>query len=182
MKTAGIIALLVVVVLAIVSWTNKKFDKKVYVATKPDALYTFKLKTIDGEEITLGKFKGKKLLLVNVASECGYTPQYKGLQKLYDKYKDKLMIVGFPANNFGGQEPGTATEIKGFCQKNYGVTFQMMDKISVKGDDMHPLYKWLSSKDENGVCGDAPKWNFGKYLIDEKGHIIKYFSSKVEPM
>jgi glutathione peroxidase len=182
MKTAGIIALLVIVVLAVVSWTGKKTDNKVYVASKPDALYTFKLKTIEGEEITLGKFKGKKLLLVNVASECGYTPQYKGLQELYDKYKDKLMVIGFPANNFGGQEPGTATEIKGFCQKNYGVTFQMMDKISVKGEDMHPLYKWLSNKEENGVCGDAPKWNFGKYLIDEKGNIIKYFSSKVDPM
>lgn len=182
MKIAGIAALLLVIILAAISWTNRRYDKKVYVATKPDALYKFKLKTIDGQEITLEKFKGKKLLLVNVASECGYTPQYKGLQELYDKYKDKLMVIGFPANNFGGQEPGTAAEIKGFCQKNYGVTFQMMDKISVKGDDMHPLYKWLSNKEENGVTGDAPKWNFCKYLIDEKGNIIKYFSSKVDPM
>jgi glutathione peroxidase len=182
MKTAGIIALLVIVVLAAISWKSKKTDKKVYVATKPGALYTFKVKTIEGQEITLEKFKGKKLLLVNVASECGYTPQYKNLQALHEKYKDKLVVIGFPANNFGGQEPGNATEIKGFCQKNYGVTFPMMDKISVKGDDAHPLYKWLSNKEENGVTSDAPKWNFCKYLIDEKGNIIKFFSSKVDPM
>jgi glutathione peroxidase len=182
MKTAGIIALLVVVVLALISWKNKKDDKKVWIASKPGELYKFKLKTLDGQEITLEKFKGKKLLLVNVASECGFTPQYKNLQALHDKYKDKLVVIGFPANNFGGQEPGSATEIKGFCEKNYGVTFQMMDKISVKGDDAHPLYKWLSNKEENGTCGDAPKWNFCKYLIDEKGNIIKYFSSRVDPL
>jgi glutathione peroxidase len=183
MKTIAIVVICVLAVFLAVSWKMKSDSKnKPVVASKPDALYTFKVKTIDGEEITLGKFKGKKLLLVNVASECGYTPQYKNLQALSDKYKDKLVVIGFPANNFGGQEPGNATEIKGFCQKNYGVTFQMMDKISVKGDDMHPLYKWLSTKEENGVCSDAPKWNFCKYLIDEKGNIIKFFSSKVDPM
>lgn len=149
---------------------------------KANGIYQFKVKTIDGKEITLEKFKGKKMLIVNVASECGYTPQYKDLQALYEKYKDKLEVIGFPANNFGGQEPGTAPEIKSFCSKNYGVTFTMMEKISVKGDDMHPLYKWLSTKSENGVTDDAPKWNFSKYLLDENGKIIKFFPSRVSPM
>ena len=145
-------------------------------------IYNFKLKTLEGEEITLAKFKGKKMLLINVASECGFTPQYKNLQALHEKYKDKLVLIGFPANNFGGQEPGNSTQIKEFCTKNYGVTFQMMEKISVKGDDAHPLYKWLSNKADNGTCDDSPKWNFGKYLIDEKGKIIKYFGSKTDPL
>ncbi len=145
-------------------------------------IYDFKLKTLDGQEISLDKFKGKKLLLVNVASECGYTPQYKNLQALHEKYGNKLVVIGFPANNFGAQEPGTNSEIKQFCTKNYGVTFQMMEKISVKGDDIHPLYKWLCTKEENGVCSDTPNWNFCKYLIDENGKIIKFFNSKVDPM
>lgn len=185
MKTIAIVVVCGLAVFLAVSWklkSDKKANAATKPATKPNALYTFKVKTLAGEEITLDKFKGKKLLLVNVASECGYTGQYKNLQALHEKYKDKLVVIGFPANNFGGQEPGSAAEIKGFCEKNYGVTFQMMDKISVKGDDAHPLYKWLSNKEENGVCSDAPKWNFCKYLIDEKGNIVKYFSSKVDPM
>ncbi len=142
----------------------------------------FKLKTLSGEEITLSKFKGKKMLLVNVASECGFTPQYKSLQALHQQYGDKVVLIGFPANNFGAQEPGSSSEIKEFCTKNYGVTFQMMEKISVKGTDINPLYKWLSSKEENGTCYDAPNWNFCKYLIDEKGNVVKFFSSKVDPL
>ncbi len=145
-------------------------------------IYDFKLKTIDGQEISLSNFKGKKMLIVNVASECGYTPQYKNLQTLHEKYGNKLIIIGFPANNFGAQEPGTSSEIKQFCTKNYGVTFQMMEKISVKGEDVNPLYKWLSTKEDNKVCGDAPTWNFCKYLISEKGEIIKFFNSKVDPL
>jgi glutathione peroxidase len=148
----------------------------------PKSIYDFKLKTISGEEITLAKFKGKKMLLINVASECGFTPQYKNLQALHDQYGDKVVLIGFPANNFGKQEPGTNTEIKEFCTKNYGVTFQMMEKISVKGDDADPLYKWLSNKDENGTCNDSPNWNFCKYLIDENGKIIKFFPSRVDPL
>lgn len=146
------------------------------------SIYDFKLKTLDGQEITLGKFKGKKLLLVNVASKCGFTGQYTNLQKLHEQYGDKLVIVGFPANNFGGQEPGSSSEIQSFCKKNYGVSFQMMEKISVKGDDMHPLYKWLSTKDLNGTTNDAPNWNFCKYLIDEKGNVLKFFPSRVDPL
>lgn len=149
---------------------------------KNQSIYDFKLKTLSGEEITLAKYKGKKMLLINVASECGFTPQYKNLQALHEQYGDKVVLIGFPANNFGGQEPGSSTEIKEFCTKNYGVTFQLMEKISVKGSDMHPLYKWLSSKEENGTCNDAPNWNFCKYLIDENGKIVKFFPSKVDPM
>jgi glutathione peroxidase len=146
------------------------------------SFYDFKLKAIDGKEIDFSTFKGKKVLIVNTASECGYTPQYAGLQELHEKYGDKVRIIGFPANNFGGQEPGTNTEIQGFCQKNYGVTFQMMEKISVKGSDASPLYTWLSSKDLNGWNNDAPNWNFCKYLIDENGKLLKFYTSAVKPM
>jgi len=147
-----------------------------------NSIYDFTLKTLDGQDLSLSKFKGKKMLLVNVASECGYTPQYKDLQALHEKYGNKVVVIGFPANNFGGQEPGSSSEIKTFCTKNYGVTFQMMEKISVKGNDMHPLYRFLSTKEENGTCEDAPKWNFCKYLVDENGTILKFFGSKVNPM
>lgn len=156
--------------------------RKRTVSGNKTSIYDFKMRTLDGQEISLSKFKGKKMLIVNVASECGYTPQYKNLQALHEKYQDKLVVIGFPANNFGAQEPGSSAEIKSFCTKNYGVTFQMMEKISVKGSDMAPLYKWLSSKEENGSCNDAPNWNFCKYLIDENGNVVKFFNSKVDPM
>jgi len=146
------------------------------------SIYDFTLNSIEGKTISLSEFKGKKMLLVNVASQCGYTTQYKDLEALHNKFKDKLVIIGFPANDFGAQEPGSNSEISDFCQKNYGVTFLMMEKISVKGDSMHPLYKWLSSKNENGVCDESPNWNFCKYLIDEKGNILQFFKSKVNPL
>ncbi len=180
MKTILIIASLALGILLIASWKN--FAKPAIYYPPTNNIYSFKLKTLSGEETTLEKFKGKKMLLVNVASKCGYTPQYKNLQALYDKYKDKLVVIGFPANNFGWQEPGNSEEIKEFCTKNYGVTFPMMEKISVKGKDMHPLYQWLSNKEQNGVTDEAPGWNFCKYLIDEKGKIIKFFPSKVDPL
>ena len=145
-------------------------------------LYDFKLKGLDGKPVDFSKFKGKKVLLVNVASHCGYTKQYANLQKLSDEYGSKLVVVGIPANNFGQQEPGTASEIGEFCKKNYGVTFQMMEKISVKGDDQHPLYQWLSHKDQNGVLSEEPTWNFCKYLVNEKGELVKFFPSKVDPL
>ena len=141
-----------------------------------------KVKSIDGKEVDYTQFKGKKVLIVNTASECGYTPQYEDLEKLYETYKDKLIILGFPANNFGGQEPGTNEEIKEFCKSKYSVTFPMFEKISVLGDDMAPLYKWLTSKDMNGWNEQQPKWNFNKYLLDENGNLIKYYSSAVKPM
>jgi len=156
--------------------------KPAYTLPAGTSIYDFTLKTLDGKDLSLSKFKGKKMLLVNVASECGFTPQYKNLQALHEKYKDKLVIIGFPANNFGGQEPGSSGEIQTFCSKNYGVTFQMMEKISVKGTDMHPLYQWLCNKQANGSCDESPSWNFCKYLISEDGKVIKFFKSKVDPM
>ena len=145
-------------------------------------LYDFKMKSINGELIDFSKYKGKKVLIVNTASECGYTPQYKDLEELNKKYGDKVVILGFPANNFGGQEPGTNKEISAFCEKNYGVTFQLFEKVSVEGDDACDLYKWLFTKELNGWNSQQPKWNFNKYLIDENGQLVKYFASSVKPM
>jgi glutathione peroxidase len=145
-------------------------------------VYDFSVKNIDGKEVSLSQYKGKKLLIVNTASECGYTGQYKGLQELSQKYAGKLVVLGFPSNDFGGQEPGTAAEIKQFCTKQYAVTFPMFDKVVTKGANASPLYKFLSNKEENGKIGDAPKWNFSKYLVDEQGHVINFFPSGVKPM
>jgi glutathione peroxidase len=162
-------------------YDTSKFNPPIIVSTAK-SIYDFKVEALDGGTIDFAKYKGKKILVVNTASKCGYTPQYEGLEKLYEKYQDKLVIVGFPANNFGGQEPGTNTEIKEFCKKNYGVTFPMAAKVSVKGDDTAPIFKWLCSKTENGVLDAEIKWNFGKFLLDENGHLISYFPSKIEPM
>jgi glutathione peroxidase len=146
------------------------------------SIYDFKVEALEGGTIDFSTYKGKKILIVNTASACGYTPQYEGLQKLYDTYKDKLVIVGFPANNFGGQEPGSNETIASFCKKNYGVSFPMAAKVSVKGDDMAAIYKWLCNKSENGVMDAEIKWNFGKFLLDENGNLMQYFPSKVKPM
>ncbi len=140
------------------------------------SLYEFKLNAIDGKTIDFSQFKGKNVLIVNTASKCGYTPQYADLQKLQDAYGSKVTILGFPSNDFGGQEPGTNTEIAGFCQKNYGVTFQMFEKISVKGSDQNALYAWLKEK-----TGQEPSWNFCKYLVKADG-TVKFFKSSVNPM
>lgn len=149
---------------------------------KTNSIYKFKVESLDGGTINFKNFKGKKILVVNTASKCGYTPQYEELQKLYTQYSNKLVIVGFPANNFGGQEPGSNGEIKEFCKKNYGVTFPMAAKVSVKGDDIAPIFKWLTHKDENGVLDAEIKWNFTKFLLDENGVLIAKFDSKVKPM
>jgi glutathione peroxidase len=152
-------------------------------AQTPKTLYDFKVTAIDGKVYDMAQLKGKKVMIVNTASKCGFTPQYKDLQELYTKYKDKnFIIIGFPANNFLSQEPGTNAEIKTFCTVNYGVTFPMMEKISVKGDDIAPLYKWLQNKSENGVDNASVLWNFHKYLIDENGHWAKSFGSMTNPM
>jgi len=170
-------------ILAIFSFIGTAFKKpNIMTAITEKSIYDFKLKTIDGEELNFSKFKGKKILIINCASQCGFTPQYKNLQALHEKYGNKVVLIGFPANNFGGQEPGNSTEIKTFCTKNYGVTFQMMEKISVKGSDVNALYKYLSTKELNGTCNEAPNWNFCKYLIDENGKIVKFFSSNVDPL
>jgi glutathione peroxidase len=160
--------------------TNAPVKTEAAIAAK--SIYDFKVEALDGQTIDFSKYKGKKILIVNTASKCGYTKQYEGLEALYKKYQDKLVIVGFPANNFGGQEPGTNTEIQEFCKKNYGVTFPMAAKVSVKGDDTAPIFKWLTSKTENGVLDTEIGWNFGKFLLDENGHLLSYFPSKVTPM
>jgi glutathione peroxidase len=146
------------------------------------SIYDFKVAALESGTIDFASFKGKKILVVNTASECGFTKQYEGLQALHEKYKDKLVIVGFPANNFGGQEPGTNEEIGAFCKKNYGVSFPMAAKISVKGDDAAPIYKWLCNKKENGVLDAEVGWNFNKFLLDENGTLLAHFESKVAPM
>ena len=149
---------------------------------KMNSIYDFTLKDIDRKEVNLGQYRGKVVLVVNVASRCGYTPQYEGLQKVYLKYKDRgFVILGFPANNFMAQEPGTDEEIKTFCSTKYNVTFPIFSKISVKGDDIHPLYKYLTSKDTNPDFGGDIKWNFSKFLLDKNGKIIARFEPKVTP-
>lgn len=138
-------------------------------------LYDFKLISLEGKQIDFAQYKGKTLLIVNTASECGYTPQYADLQELHEKFGDKVTILGFPANNFGGQEPGTNAQIATFCKKNYGVTFQMFEKVSVKGNDQHPLYQYLKEK-----TGKEPTWNFCKYLVKPDG-TVKFFASGINP-
>ncbi|MCB9046301.1 MAG: glutathione peroxidase [Chitinophagales bacterium] len=145
------------------------------------SIYEFKVEALDGGTIDFADFKGKKILIVNTASKCGFTPQYEGLETLYEQKKDKLVIVGFPANNFMRQEPGNNEEIAAFCKKNYGVTFPMAAKISVKGKEMAPIYHWLTKKEYNNYEDSDVKWNFQKYLIDEEGNLVGVFSSKVKP-
>jgi glutathione peroxidase len=149
--------------------------------SQTSGFYDFKVKTLDGGTFDFSSLKGKKVMVVNTASKCGNTPQYKDLEALYEKYHDDLVIIGFPANNFGAQEPGTAAEIRKFCTDNYAVTFPLMEKISVKGNDMAPIYKWLTSKSENGLMDSEVKWNFQKYLIDENGKLVQVLDPKELP-
>lgn len=149
--------------------------------SQTEGFYSFKVKTLEGNDFDFASLKGKKVMIVNTASKCGYTPQYKDLEELYEQYGEKLVIIGFPANNFGNQEPGTALEIRKFCTENYNITFPMMEKISVKGDDIHPIYQWLTSKEKNGVMDSEVKWNFQKYLIDENGRLVDVLYSKEKP-
>lgn len=149
--------------------------------SSPPSIFTYKVQDIDGKNLDLTKYKGKKILIVNTASKCGYTKQYAELQKLADTYKGKLVVIGFPANNFGGQEPGENLNIKEFCQKNFGVTFPLAEKSSVKGADISPLFKYLTSAENPDFTGDI-KWNFEKFLIDENGQLTHRFRSGVTPM
>lgn len=147
-----------------------------------NSIYQFTVEDISGEDFALSDLKGKKVMIVNTASKCGLTPQYEQLESLYDTYKNQnFVIVGFPANNFGNQEPGSNEEIAEFCQANYGVSFPMMSKISVKGEDMHPLYQFLTQKDKNGFEDSEVAWNFQKYLIDSNGHLAKVISPRTLP-
>jgi len=146
------------------------------------SIYQFKVKGLVEEEIDFANFKGRKILVVNVASECGFTPQYQQLQELHDLKKDKIAVIGVPCNDFGGQEPGSAEEIRSFCNINYGVTFPLTTKISIKGPEIHPLYKWLTTKAENGIMDSEVKWNFHKYLLNEEGHLVKVYPSSITPL
>ena len=143
--------------------------------------YSFKVKTLEGKDFDFSSLKGKKVMIVNTASKCGFTPQYEDLEALYRQYKQELEIIGFPANNFLNQEPGSAFEIRQFCTINYDVTFPLMEKISVKGKDMHPVYQWLTSKELNGFEDSNVQWNFQKYLLDENGKLIKVIKPRVKP-
>ena len=149
---------------------------------KRQLIYDIEINDINGKPISLLEFKGKKILFVNVASECGFTKQYKELQTLSTRYQEKLIVIGLPCNQFGKQEPGNASQIQEFCALNFGVTFLLTEKIDVKGSKQHPLYKWLTSKDLNEKKSSSVKWNFQKYLIDDKGHLIDYYLSITKPM
>jgi glutathione peroxidase len=166
MKTNRLITMLFLMVFTVSGFAQSK------------GFYDFKVKTLEGKDFDFSSLKGKKVMIVNVASKCGNTPQYEDLEKMYEQYQGKLVIIGFPANNFGGQEPGSPEEIRKFCTETYGVTFPLMQKISVKGDDMHPVYKWLTSKSLNGVLDSEVTWNFQKYLIDEKGNLVDVVKPK----
>lgn len=153
-----------------------------FTAAQTKSIYNYTVKDINGKDFNFSQLKGKKILIVNTASKCGFTPQYADLEKLYKEYKDKnLVIIGFPANDFMKQEPGTDADIKTFCSVNYGVTFPMMSKISVKGNDMAPVYKWLTQKELNGVKDSNVSWNFQKYLIDENGKLVDVIPPKEKP-
>ena len=146
------------------------------------SFYNLTVEDIDGGTIRMADYKGKYVLCVNVASQCGYTPQYKDLQALYERYQDNLVIIGFPCNQFLGQEPGDNTEIKGFCEKNYGVTFPLTAKIDVKGKHQHPIYEWLTSQEVDGRSEHEVKWNFHKFLVNPEGKLIAVYPSKVKPL
>lgn len=157
------------------------FNKNEELTQRP-SIHDIKFSTIKGEEKRFGEFKGKKILIVNTASKCGFTPQYQGLQELHKRYGDKLVILGFPCNQFANQEPGDLDEIQNFCSINYGVSFLMTEKVDVKGDNQHPVYQWLTDKSKNGVKNSSVKWNFQKYLLDEEGRFIDVFYSITKPM
>lgn len=146
------------------------------------SFYDLKALSLEGDTIDFSRFKGKKVLIVNTASRCGFTPQYEELQKLHEQYQDKLVVLGFPCNQFGDQEPGSSGDIKEFCRKNYGVTFQMFEKVDVKGGGKHPVYQWLTDKKKNGWNSKEPGWNFCKYLVNEDGELENYFASAISPV
>ena len=173
-KTINIILILLITLISVDYSSNN-------IKTKPMPIYDITINDIEGKQINLNDFKGKYVLFVNVASNCGFTRQYKDLQTLYDKYKDELVIVGVPCNQFGGQEPGDEEQISIFCSEKYNVTFPMTEKIAVRGSNQHPLYKWLTSKDLNGRKNSSVKWNFQKYLVDKDGNLIDYWYSLTNP-
>lgn len=146
------------------------------------SIHQFKVKGINQAEIDFATFSGKKILIVNVASECGFTPQYRQLQELYEAFKDKLVVVGFPCNDFGGQEPGSSSDIHTFCTRNYGVSFPLATKVSILPPNTHPIYKWLTQKEQNGKLNSSVRWNFHKYLLDEQGALVATYPSSTSPI
>jgi glutathione peroxidase len=184
MKTIYIVGILVLALssAAALSVRSRWQKPSKPIGTNKMSFYDLTINSIDGKEMHMSDFKGKYVLCVNVASKCGYTPQYEDLEKLYEKYQGKLVIVGFPCNQFLGQEPGTSEEIVSFCQKNYGVTFPLTEKIDVKGKNQHGVYQWLTQKSLNGVADGNVKWNFHKFLISPEGEWLAEFPSGVKPL
>ena len=184
MKTALVI--LAIVALAALAFSFRNYVspelKKTMIDQTPKSFYELTYKDIEGNAVSMSSYKGKYVLCVNVASKCGHTPQYSKLQALYGKHKDKLVIIGFPCNQFLGQEPGSEKEIEEFCTKNYGVTFPLSSKIDVKGKEQHPVYTWLMTKDVNGVSDDKVEWNFHKVLVSPEGKWLKSYSAGSDPM
>lgn len=170
-----------VITLATLLSCNNKANEKVTPVTVEQGIYAYKVQGLKGDTLDFADFKGKKILIVNTASECSYTYQYEGLEALHQQYNGKLVIVGFPTNDFGGQEPGSNEKIEEFCKENYGVTFQMAAKISVKGNGIAPIYQWLTNKDMNGHSSSTIEWNFQKYLTDEQGNLTHVFPPATEP-
>jgi glutathione peroxidase len=187
--TVAILALITIVTMnfkGVLDLVKSPFESKTTAENTSAAegkmnLHDFKLKGLDGKMVDLSVYKGKKVVILNVASKCGYTPQYADWEKFYEANSSKVVVLGFPANNFMSQEPGSNAEIATFCQKNYGVTFPMFDKVSVKGSDQAPIYKWLSTKELNGWNAKEPSWNFCKYVVNEKGVLTHFFASGVKP-
>jgi glutathione peroxidase len=159
-----------------------KLSSTISTEMKTQSIYDIDINALDGKVISLSEFKGKKILFVNVASKCGFTKQYKDLEILSNTYSERLVVIGSPCNQFGSQEPGDASQIKEFCEMNYGVTFLLTEKINVKGSKQHPLYKWLTTKKLNGKKGSSVKWNFQKYIVDENGQLIDYYFSTTVPL
>lgn len=168
---------IIVLSVGLIAFLSEKFTADRNIKPVGGSIYDFKIKSLEGKEIDFAQYKGKNILIVNTASKCGYTYQYEDLQKLHKQYSDNVTVLGFPANNFLWQEPGSNSDIAEFCQRNYGVDFQMFEKISVKGSDKHPLYQWLEAK-----SGKTPSWNFCKYIIDREGEVVGFYPATVKPL
>jgi glutathione peroxidase len=184
MKTALILIAIIASAAVAYSFRNKVTPEKkaAMIEATPKSFYDLSYTDINGKTVSMADYKGKYVLCVNVASKCGHTPQYAKLEALYEKHKDKLVIIGFPCNQFLGQEPGSENEIQEFCTKNYGVTFPLSSKLDVKGNNQHPVYTWLMNKDSNGVSDDKVEWNFHKVLVSPEGQWLKAFSAGSDPM
>ena len=178
----GFVASIIICSLIFITSCSQKIRLNVEKITPLKSFYDLEANTIDNEEIMMSQFKGKKILIVNVASECGYTPQYENLQKLYQNNYNNLYILAFPSNDFLNQEPGSSSEIKEFCKVNFGIKFDIFEKVSVNGENIHPIYNWLSNKELNGWNSQKPSWNFNKYLIDENGNLIGYWGAAIDPL